>query len=92
MLYGKLPWSGEADPEKVLSKKIQSTGAVILASFPLKLQVAYDYCRGLAFDEDPNYEYLRGLMLDLFEGYHLEYDYDYDWEVSRFEDQPPSKG
>jgi serine/threonine protein kinase len=55
MLYGQLPWEGEEDPEKVLSRKLQNSGAVIFASFPKSLQQAYDYSRGLAFDEDPNY-------------------------------------
>ncbi len=67
MLYGKLPWDGEKDPEKVLSKKIQNSGAVVFASFPKELREAYDYVRGLGFDEKPNYEYLRNTILSLFE-------------------------
>lgn len=51
MLYGRLPWEEEKDAEKVLSRKIQNSGEVILAAFPKKLQEAYDYCRGLSFDE-----------------------------------------
>lgn len=84
MLYGRLPWEGETDPEKVLSKKIQNSGPIIFGSFSPKLQNIYDYCRSLSFDQDPDYEYLRSLFLDLFEEYKLEYDYDYDWEVNKF--------
>lgn len=38
MLYGRLPWEGEQDAEKVLSRKIQNSGPVIFASFPKPLQ------------------------------------------------------
>lgn len=84
MLYGKLPWEGEKDAEKVLSKKIQNSGEVIFASFPIKLQKLYDYCRGLAFEEDPDYEYMRSVILELLDDYGFENDYDYEWEAIVF--------
>lgn len=33
----------------------------------------------LKFDEDPDYNYLRGLIGEVFEEYGLEYDLKYDW-------------
>jgi hypothetical protein len=79
MLYGKLPWEGETDPDKILSKKIQNSGEVIFASFPSELGEVYDYCRKLGFDEQPDYQYLRNSILSLFSFYCIECDYIFDW-------------
>ena len=38
-----------------------------------------NYCRGLRFDEDPDYDYLKKLFKKLFENQGFERDFDFDW-------------
>jgi len=33
----------------------------------------------LAFEQDPDYEYLRGLFKKIMSDNNYEYDYDFDW-------------
>lgn len=37
------------------------------------------YCKGLKFEEDPNYEYIKGLLKTAFENNGFEYDFGFDW-------------
>eukprot|EP00826_Nyctotherus_ovalis_P064448 TRINITY_DN9454_c0_g2_i1.p4 TRINITY_DN9454_c0_g2~~TRINITY_DN9454_c0_g2_i1.p4 ORF type:complete len:103 (+),score=38.42 TRINITY_DN9454_c0_g2_i1:1009-1317(+) len=37
------------------------------------------YCRGLKFEEAPNYEYLHGLIKNVFAEMQFEFDSRYDW-------------
>jgi casein kinase 1 alpha len=37
------------------------------------------YCRGLRFEEIPDYVYLRQLFRILFRTHTFEYDFDFDW-------------
>jgi casein kinase 1 epsilon len=39
----------------------------------------FQYCRGLQFDEKPDYSYLKSLLKSIFERYNYDYDYMYDW-------------
>lgn len=40
-----------------------------------------NYCRGLRFDEPPDYMYLRQLFRILFRTLHHQYDYTFDWTM-----------
>lgn len=40
------------------------------------------YPRKLTFEEVPNYEYLRGLMMSQFEKENFDVDYKYDWTIN----------
>ena len=39
------------------------------------------YCRGLRFEEAPDYMYLRQLYRILFRTLNLQYDYIFDWTL-----------
>jgi hypothetical protein len=39
------------------------------------------YCRGLKFEEKPDYNHLRRMFKDLFNRMGYEYDYNYDWTL-----------
>lgn len=40
-----------------------------------------NYCRGLRFEEGPDYMYLRQLFQILFRTLDHKYDYTYDWTM-----------
>jgi len=42
-----------------------------------------NYCRGLQFDEEPDYIFLRQLFRILFKALNFQYDYVYDWTLLR---------
>jgi len=37
------------------------------------------YCKALKFEEDPNYEYLKSLLKEIFAKNKFEYDFKFDW-------------
>ena len=40
-----------------------------------------NYCRGLRFEENPDYMYLRQLFRILFRTLNYQYDYIFDWTM-----------
>jgi len=40
-----------------------------------------NYTRNLGFEEDPNYDYLRGLFRKILESNNQQYDFIFDWTV-----------
>ena len=42
-----------------------------------------EYCRGLEYEETPDYDYLRSLLQQAFEHEHLVWDFEYDWVVQK---------
>ena len=41
-----------------------------------------EYCRGLKFEENPNYSHLYKLIKNVFDNTGMEYDYKFDWSIS----------
>ena len=52
-----------------------------LQGFPAEFAMYLNYCRGLRFDEAPDYMYLRQLFRILFRTLHHQYDYTFDWTM-----------
>lgn len=49
-----------------------------------------NYCRGLRFDETPDYMYLRQLYRILFRTLNHQYDYTFDWTLLKKSASQPS--
>ena len=84
---GTLPWQGlkaKSKKEKYLrirDIKISTTVEMLCKDFPEEFTTYLNYCRKLAFDENPDYPYIRKLFKDLFVKKGFELDYMYDWVI-----------
>lgn len=84
---GTLPWQGlkaKTKREKyarIRDIKISTTVETLCKGFPEEFATYINYCRKLAFDEDPDYSYVRKLFKDLFVSKGFELDYMYDWVI-----------
>ncbi|XP_037684959.1 casein kinase I-like [Choloepus didactylus] len=80
-----LPWQGlkaatkKQKFEKIKEKKMSTPAEVLCKGFPAEFAMYLNYCRGLRFEETPDYKYLRQLFRILFRTLNHEYDYTFDW-------------
>lgn len=87
-LRGSLPWQGlrverrEDRYKKIFEKKKATTPEELCAGFPQELAEYVKYTRGLEFEQNPDYNYLRGLFRKIMEGKY-EYDLMFDWIKDR---------
>ncbi|CAL9733031.1 casein kinase I homolog 2 [Monosporozyma unispora] len=84
-LRGQLPWQGLKAPnnkqkyEKIGEKK-RSTNVYDLAQgLPIQFGRYLEIVRNLAFDETPDYEGYRQLLLSILDDLSLQADGEYDW-------------
>uniref|UniRef100_A0A0A9W6M9 non-specific serine/threonine protein kinase n=1 Tax=Lygus hesperus TaxID=30085 RepID=A0A0A9W6M9_LYGHE len=90
MMYfnrGSLPWQGlkaankKQKYEKISEKKMSTPVEVLCKGFPAEFVLYLNYCRGLKFEEGPDYMYLRQLFRILFRTLNHQYDYTFDWTM-----------
>jgi len=84
---GSLPWQGlEATSnkdkyEKIKEKKMSTPVEELCEHFPCEFVTYANYCRGLNFEDRPDYAYLRRLLKDLFFREGFQYDFVFDWII-----------
>lgn len=84
---GSLPWQGlkaatkKQKYEKISEKKMSTPVEVLCKGFPAEFSMYLNYCRGLRFEEAPDYMYLRQLFRILFRTLNHQYDYTFDWTM-----------
>ena len=71
-----LPWLGIGEIEMM---KLDTPVDVLCQGHPIEFSMYINYCRGLRFDEDPDYAYLRRMFKELFENQGFKRDFIYDW-------------
>uniref|UniRef100_A0A3B3BY34 Casein kinase 1, alpha 1 n=1 Tax=Oryzias melastigma TaxID=30732 RepID=A0A3B3BY34_ORYME len=82
-----LPWQGlkaatkKQKYEKISEKKMSTPVEVLCKGFPAEFAMYLNYCRGLRFEEAPDYMYLRQLFRILFRTLNHQYDYTFDWTM-----------
>ncbi|XP_003270335.2 casein kinase I [Nomascus leucogenys] len=82
-----LPWQGlramtkKQKYEKISEKKMSTPVEVLCKGFPAEFAMYLNYCRGLRFEEVPDYMYLRQLFRILFRTLNHQYDYMFDWTM-----------
>ncbi|XP_055860223.1 casein kinase I isoform X1 [Biomphalaria glabrata] len=84
---GQLPWQGlkaatkKQKYERISEKKMSTPVEVLCKGFPAEFAMYLNYCRGLRFEEAPDYMYLRQLFRILFRTLNHQYDYVFDWTM-----------
>ena len=87
-IRGSLPWQGistrnkEEKYRKIFEKKKETTIDELCEGYPGEFKAYISYCRSLEFEQQPDYEYLRRLLRELFEHEGFTYDFEYDWSLS----------
>jgi len=82
-----LPWQGlkaatkKQKYEKISEKKMSTPVEVLCKGCPAEFAMYLNYCRGLRFEEAPDYMYLRQLYRILFRTLNYQYDYTFDWTL-----------
>nr|AAO65965.1 casein kinase I2 [Helicoverpa zea] len=95
--FCSLPWQGlkaitkKQKYERISEKKMSTPVEVLCKGFPAEFAMYLNYCRGLTFDEAPDYMYLRQLFRILFRTMNYQYDYTFDWTILRQRKQQPSQ-
>ena len=59
--------------------KLDTTVKDLCKDHPIEFVMYMNYCRGLRFGEDPDYEYLKGLFKKLFDRKKFKKDFMFDW-------------
>ena len=84
---GRLPWqelkatTKKQKYEKIFEMKMSIPVEVLCKDFPPEFARYLNYCRGLRFEEQPDYVYLRQLFRILFCSQNHQYDYNFDWTI-----------
>ena len=89
-LRGQLPWQGlkaatkKQKYEKISEKKMSTPVETLCKGFPGEFGMYLNYCKGLRFDEAPDYMYLRQLFRILNRTVNQQdkaYDFVFDWTI-----------
>merc|ERR1712179_251648 len=87
-LRGSLPWQGlkavsKRDKyEKICRTKVDTKPETLCRHFPAEFATYLNYCRGLRFEDRPDYAYLRRILRDLFARSGYRYDFAFDWTLT----------
>ena len=88
-LRGSLPWQGlkvdkkEDRYKKILEVKMNTTSEELCKGFPNEFNEYIKYTRNLQFEAKPDYNFLRGLMMNVLDNLGCKYDYWFDWNKEK---------
>ena len=84
-LRGELPWQGlkikskEDRYKKILDKKKETSSEELCSGFPEEFFHYVNYTKKLEYDEEPDYDMLKQLFIDVIRKLKEKLDYIYDW-------------
>ena len=85
-LRGRLPWQGipvknkEDRYRKIMEKKMATPAEVLCDGYPQEFTDYINYTRNLQYEQDPNYDFLKGLFTNVLKRDGLKIDCFYDWD------------
>ena len=83
---GTLPWANikcdnkDALYSRILETKIQTTPENLCSGLPAQFEEYIKYIRGMSYEQEPNYKYLRNLFLITLQNLGGKMDFSYDWD------------
>ena len=83
---GTLPWANikcdnkDALYNRILETKIQTTPENLCNGLPAQFEEYIKYIRGMSYEQEPNYKYLRNLFLITLQNLGGKMDFSYDWD------------
>ena len=83
---GTLPWvniqSDNKDElyDKILELKMKTTLESLCMGLPPQFQEYMRYIRGMNYEQEPNYNYLRSLFMIVLKNNGKNFDFSYDWD------------
>ena len=81
-MKGELPWSKLRKSEYIKSKKIETSLDELCEGLPEEFKEFIKYARNMEFTEEPDYEYLKNLLLKTAKKNNIEIDsVKYDWDI-----------
>lgn len=86
-LKGTLPWQNvkaktkENKYEEIINIKTSTELSTLCEGIPNEFLQYMIYCRGMKFNQRPDYQYIRKLFRKLSSKYGIEYDNIYDWTL-----------
>lgn len=84
-LKGSLPWQGlkvdkkEDRYKKIYEKKKSTTPEDLCNGWPAEFCQYITYCRNLAFEQEPDYAYLKSLFAKVMSTYGYQNDLEFEW-------------
>ena len=84
-LRGSLPWQGlkvskkEDRYQKIYDMKMRTTSEELCKGFPRQFMEYIEYTKNMEFEQEPDYDYLRGLFRQVMNEREYKFDYIYDW-------------
>lgn len=85
LFAGELPWQGIQCNNKlekyrlIMDRKLNTTPEVLCRNLPLEIPQMLAYCRGLRFEDNPDYSFLKGMILKAAERIKVEFDWKFEW-------------
>lgn len=82
---GKLPWQSmrsqtkEEKYQQIVQKKQEISVERLCTGLPKEFVQYFRHVKSLAFDEEPCYDYLKGLFLTAFSDKKYNFDFRWDW-------------
>lgn len=99
LLKGSLPWQGlkaatkKQKYDKISEKKMSTSVECLCKGYHVEFVQYLNYCKGLRFEDAPDYMYLRHLFRILYRKEHQNdklYDYVFDWTLLKQKGNPDS--
>lgn len=81
MMVGQLPWRRIKDKDEILTHKTKFMGDTLVANLPAEVGLFQKHVMGLQYEDAPDYEYLCGLLTNLYKKEGLAADTPFDWNV-----------
>ncbi|KAF5402904.1 Casein kinase I delta [Paragonimus heterotremus] len=97
-LRGSLPWQGlkagtkRQKYERICEKKMETPVEVLCEGYPVEMAAYLNFCRGLHFDNRPDYSYLRNLFRSLYHREGFTFECVFDWNLLKFSGNEPNQG